>query len=217
MANNDTPVHRFHTSDIQSMDKRYRNNLVNSLSGFKSANLIGTVDEKGVGNLGTFSSVTHLGSNPALLGFILRPTTVPRNTYQNLKANGHYTINHIPKDYVEQAHQASAKYEPDVDEFEVCGLTKEWSEVHTAPYVQESQVQIGLAYEEEYPIKANGTILVIGRIVEVRLKGGILLDDGYVDLAEAGTVTINGLDGYLAPEKMVRLSYARPNEALREI
>lgn len=200
-----------------SLEQRYRNNLINSVSGFKSANLLGTVNAKGIANLGLFSSVTHIGSNPPLLGFILRPTTVPRHTYENLKDLGYYTINHVEETVIEAAHQASAKYPESTDEFEACGLTKEWSPLHTAPYVGESRVQIGMQYQEQYLIKANDTLLIIGKIVELRLKGDCLQEDGYIDLAEAGSVTINGLDGYLTAQRMARFSYARPNEALRRI
>ena len=78
----------FDKSDIVQFDKIHRINLMNSLSGYKSANLIGSISPEGEENVAVFSSLVHLGSNPPLLGFILRPTTVPRNTYQNLKETG---------------------------------------------------------------------------------------------------------------------------------
>jgi flavin reductase (DIM6/NTAB) family NADH-FMN oxidoreductase RutF len=59
-----------------------RLNLINSCTGYKSANLIATKSVDGAVNVAIFSSITHLGSNPALIGFIVRPT-VPRNTYKN--------------------------------------------------------------------------------------------------------------------------------------
>ena len=72
-------------TDIDQMDKIFRLNLINSCTGFKSANLLGTKSLNGVSNVAVFSSITHLGSNPPLIGFILRPTTVPRDTYRNIK------------------------------------------------------------------------------------------------------------------------------------
>ena len=62
----------FDEEDIENLDKVYRINLINSCSGYKSANLIGSVSKEGVNNLAIFSSITHLGSNPPLLGFFLR-------------------------------------------------------------------------------------------------------------------------------------------------
>ena len=71
--------------DIDQMEKIFRLNLINSCTGYKSANLIGTQSADGKTNLAVFSSITHLGSNPPLIGFVLRPTTVPRDSYRNIK------------------------------------------------------------------------------------------------------------------------------------
>ena len=81
-------MHYFNSNDLDGLSKIYRLNLINSITGYKSANLIGTQSLNGKTNLAIFSSVIHLGSNPALIGFVLRPTTVPRHTYSNLKATG---------------------------------------------------------------------------------------------------------------------------------
>lgn len=81
---------------IQALSLKERIHLINSITGIKPANLIGTVDSQGQTNLAVFSSVVHLGSDPALIGFILRPAgEVPRHTYENIKETGCYTINHI--------------------------------------------------------------------------------------------------------------------------
>lgn len=78
---------KLYVQDIESMDKRYRTNFVNSLPGFKSANLIGTISHSGIPNLAIFSSVIHVGASPALMGMLFRPVSVPRHTYQNIKHN----------------------------------------------------------------------------------------------------------------------------------
>jgi flavin reductase (DIM6/NTAB) family NADH-FMN oxidoreductase RutF len=59
--------------DIQKLDKIKRLNLINSITGIKPANLIGTVDETKNSNLAIFSSIVHLGSNPPLIGMVIRP------------------------------------------------------------------------------------------------------------------------------------------------
>ena len=75
----------FSSERLDSLNKIFRINLINSITGYKSANLLGTISKKGIENLAIFSSVTHLGSNPALLSFFVRPNVVPRNTYKNIK------------------------------------------------------------------------------------------------------------------------------------
>ena len=61
----------FSKEKIGNLDKIYRLNLINSCTGYKSANLLGTVDNQGNTNVAVFSSITHLGSNPAMIGYPL--------------------------------------------------------------------------------------------------------------------------------------------------
>ena len=100
---------RYTRKDIDDLKHIERINLINSCSGYKTANLIGSISVDGISNVAVFSSITHLGSNPPTLGFILRPTTVPRNTYKNIRDTGVFTINHIYEDIIKDAHHTSAK------------------------------------------------------------------------------------------------------------
>ena len=97
-------------NDIDDLEHFYKINMINSISGYKSANLIATKSKTGETNVAVFSSVVHYGSNPPILGFVLRPTTVKRNTYDNILSTKFYSINHINEAIVEDAHHTSAKY-----------------------------------------------------------------------------------------------------------
>jgi flavin reductase (DIM6/NTAB) family NADH-FMN oxidoreductase RutF len=196
--------------NILAFEKPYRTNFVNSVSGFKSANLIGTISKEGKTNLAIFSSVIHVGANPPALGFLMRPVSVERHTYTNIKETNHFTVNHINKEIFKQAHQTSARYEKDVSEFDACGLTPEYSEIIKAPYVKESKIKIGLKYVEENEIKFNGTIFIVGEIVELILPEEIISKDGYVDIEKAGTIATSSLDSYHETERIARLAYAKP-------
>ncbi|WP_299365511.1 flavin reductase [Winogradskyella sp.] len=200
----------FSLDDINNMHHLYRINLINSCSGYKSANLIGSKDNFGVSNVAVFSSVTHLGSNPALLGFFLRPTTVMRNTYDNIKATGKYSLNHIHLDILEDAHHTSAKYDASISEFDVTDLKEEYKDHFIAPFVKGCPIQMAMEYVEEYPIKANNTILLIGRISKLYVQDELLEKDGFINLSKGKVATINGLDGYAVPELKTRLEYQRP-------
>ena len=200
----------FSSEDIDQMEHLYRINLINSCSGYKSANLIGTKSEDGFSNLAIFSSITHLGSNPALLGFFLRPTTVMRNTYSNIKATGKYTINHVHSEIIEDAHHTSAKYDSDISEFDATRLTEDYKDDFLAPFVKNSPVQMAMQFVEEYPIAANNTILVIGKIEKLFIDNTLIEDDGFVNLSKGNIATINGLDGYAIPQLKTRLEYQRP-------
>ena len=196
--------------NILEFEKLYRANFVNSISGFKSASLIGTISLKKKNNLAIFSSVIHVGANPPTLGFLMRPVSVDRHTYKNIKEVGLYTINHINKEIFKKAHQTSARYDENVSEFDECGLTPEYSEKLKAPYVKESKIKIGLKFVDEQEIKYNGTIFIVGEIVEIILPDDIIAKDGYIDIEKAGTIAISGLDAYHETKRITRLSYAKP-------
>jgi flavin reductase (DIM6/NTAB) family NADH-FMN oxidoreductase RutF len=202
----------FNRELIDDLDNLYRINLINSTSGYKSANLIGSKDRHGVTNLAVFSSVIHMGSNPPLLGFILRPTKVTRHTYTNIKESKFYTINHIADSFAEQAHHTSAKYASGVSEFDVTGLGQEYLNNFFAPFVKESPVKIAMRYIEEYEVESNGTILIIGEIVDLYLKEDLLEKDGFIDLSKGKIASINGLDGYSFANQPKRFGYQRPRD-----
>jgi flavin reductase (DIM6/NTAB) family NADH-FMN oxidoreductase RutF len=203
--------------NILHFEKLYRTNLFNSLSGFKSANLIGTISEEGETNLAIFSSVIHVGANPPMMGLLMRPVSVERHTYHNIKETGFFTINQIHKDIFKQAHQTSARYDKDVSEFDACGLTPEFNEIVKAPYVKESKIKIGLKFLEEHEIKSNGTIFIVGEIVELVVPEEVIAKTGYVDIEKAGTIAISGLDSYHETKRIARLSYAKPGIEPKEI
>lgn len=203
-------MHHFQLKDLEKMSKIYRLNLVNCITGYKSANLVGTKSVEGNENLAIFSSVIHLGSNPALIGFILRPTTVPRHTYANIKATGIFTLNAITDKQIADAHHTSAKYPAGVSEFDQTDLVIERKKNWNAPFVQGAPIQLGCRYQNEYFIKENDTIMVVASIEDIYISEPLLLKDGWVQLDQGNIVSINGLDGYTAPQLLERFPYARP-------
>ena len=199
--------------DIAEMDRIQRIKYMNSVSGIKPANLIGTISEKGQTNLAIFSSVFHLGSDPALLGFITRPTgEVPRHTYENLIKNDQYTINHVPSSFVKNAHYTSAKLEQDQSEFEICGFCPEYVPDFKAPFVKESALKMGMRFKQTIDIELNGTILVIGEIEHLIMPNAAIDDEDDVNLADINGVGISGLNTYYDLHKIDRYPYARASE-----
>lgn len=197
-------------ADLDQMPSRYRGRLMNSISGYKPANLIGSCSEDGNSNLAIFNSVIHMGSRPPLLGLLFRPLTVRRDTYSNIKANGYFTINAVNLPIYEQAHQTSAKFEEEESEFEKTGLKEYYEDGFPAPFVEESPIRIGCKYESEYLIKENGTILMLGSVELIQFKDSLLHEDGALALDKEELISTVGLDGYALPHIIDRLNYAEP-------
>ena len=203
----------FSLDDIQQMSRIPRLTLINAITGFKSGNLIGTANNEGVTNLAIFSSAVHIGSEPPLIGIVTRPIVsdgkTSRHTYENIKNTGFFTINHVNLDIIEKAHQTSASYPDGISEFAAVGLTPQYLGLKNVPYVLESAIKMGLEYVEEYFIKANNTVMIIGKVVELILPENSLDENGNLDLSLAGTVAVSGLDSYYNTKILKRLPYAR--------
>ncbi len=195
---------------IQSWDRFYRANFINSLSGFKSVCLIGTKSTDGIPNLAIFSNIVHLGADPAMIGFINRPKAAAPDTIRNIEETGVYTMNHIHPGIIEQAHQTSAKYDAGINEFEAVGLNMLWRDHCDAPFVRESNIQYQLSLDAIIPIPSNGTYLVTGYVESVYLTDDFREADGFLPLEKYGSVTSLGVDGYYQTEKIKRLAYAKP-------
>lgn len=205
------------TADLSEMEKVKRLNFVNSCTGYKSANLIATQSLEGINNVAIFSSVTHLGSNPAMLGFIMRPTIVVRDTYKNIKETGYFTINHVTVDIIGDAHHTSANYNPEESEFDKTKLNIEFKNSISTPFVKDCPVQIYCKYINEYHIKENGTVHIIASIEKIFYNENLEHQDGWLQLDKADVVSLNGLDGYCLPKLVNRYEYARKNVATKSI
>ena len=202
-------LRRIDRPDIEKMDRIHRLNLVNSCTGYKSANLIATISNEGKTNVAVFSSVTHLGSDPALISFTLRPTTVPRHTYKNIKEYGYFSVNHIIAEHIADAHHTSAAYPEEISEFDQTNLQAVYHNDCPVPFVKGSPVKLLCKYVNEYLIQENGCILVVASIEAIFYEEELLTPDKWLQLDKGKVVAINGLDGYALPELVERLPYAR--------
>jgi flavin reductase (DIM6/NTAB) family NADH-FMN oxidoreductase RutF len=202
---------------IGSMPTRQRAALINSLTGFKSANLVGTADTEGNTNLAIMSSAVHLGSHPPLIALVIRPGGDERHSLANILATECFTINHVTEQLIASAHQTAARYDRQVSEFDATGLTPQWSAGLAAPLVAEASVKLGLKLREHQHLRINGTHLVIGEIVLADFPDQALMGDGGLNLAHCGSVALSGLDTYHLSTPVRRMAYAKPDLPPRDL
>ncbi len=204
-------------TQIEQLEKQKRVHLINSLGGFKSVALVGTSDENRNTNLSIFNSFFHIGANPPLIGLIFRPSPPERDTMRNILDTGFYTINHINESIYKQAHQTSARYDKGISEFDATNLKSEYKNDFFAPFVAESNIQLGIEFKEKIDIAINNTIMVIGEIVQIYIPENCLCEDGFIDLEKANTITCSGLDSYHKTIQLDRLSYAKPDKEITSL
>ena len=204
-------------TEINEWDRFYRANFINSLSGFKSATLIGTLKENRQPNLALFSNIFHVGAQPAVIGFVNRPREAAPHTLANIERTGVYTMNLVPGKYIAQAHQSSAKFKIETDEFLASGFSTQFVDKVDAPFVAESIVKYALQLLEIIPVRHNQTFIVLGSVTHVIIDEELVSNDGFIHLEKANTITSLGIDGYYSTSLQSRYKYAKAGEPVVKI
>ena len=199
---------------LESLEKRQRVALINSLPGFKPVVLVGTMNEEKQTNVCVINSCFHVGADPALMGMIIRPAPegTERHTLENILATETYSVNAVTRAMARRAHHTSARFARDQSEFDACGFAQQWREGFVAPFVSESPLQLGLKLAEHLPLTINGTHLIIGSIEQIHLSDNAQRNDGSLDLQGMDIVAGVGLDAYHSTGTSQRFSYAKPDK-----
>lgn len=191
--------------EIHSWNSKYRLNFINSISGYKGVHLIGTEGKDGKNHLAIFNSVVHISSEPARIGFIIKPLTDGADTYANIIETNCYTLNHVHKSFLERAHATSVKLAEGQSEFDLCNLNREYSKEFHAPFVAESNIKIGLKLIEDVKLTESDCRLIIGEVEFIDVKEDYIEEDGQIDLEKAHDVYSTGLNQYSSVKKFVTL------------
>lgn len=207
---------KYSQSDLEQLEQRFRTALINNIHGYKPLTLVGTKSNSGHDNLAVFSSLFHLGANPALIGMVVRPDVSPRHTLTNIRETGNFSLSHVTAAQAKQAHQTSARYPAEVSEFDACGFKRYFAEGYSVPAVEGSPIKIWCSLVQEIPLTQNGTHLVIGAITYLEVDDKVLKADGSLDLTVAQLVACGGLDTYYTGDRLFQLTYAKPDRTPEE-
>lgn len=207
---------KFNQSDLEQLEQRFRTALINNLHGYKPLTLVGTQSKEGRDNLAVFSSLFHLGANPALIGMVVRPDVSPRHTLTNIRDTGLFSLSHVSASQAKQAHQTSARYPEEISEFDACGFDRYFTESSPIPAVSGSPVKIWCSLQQEIPLTQNGTHLIIAVITHLEVEEKMLREDGSLDYTAVDLVACGGLDTYYTGERLFQLTYAKPDRQPEE-
>jgi flavin reductase (DIM6/NTAB) family NADH-FMN oxidoreductase RutF len=143
---------------------------------------VSSVDAAGVRNLAPFSYFTACSSHPPVVCFCTSVRSGPRpykDTLENVRTTGEFVVNIVSEEFVEQMNACSADVPPDVDEFELSGLTPLASDLVKPPRVAESKVQMECRLHQIVLVsdQPGGGILVLGEVLRFHVLESLL--DGY--------------------------------------
>jgi flavin reductase (DIM6/NTAB) family NADH-FMN oxidoreductase RutF len=143
---------------------------------------VSSVDLAGRRNLAPFSYFTGCSTNPPVVCFCAAVRSGPRphkDTLENIRATGEFVVNIVSEEFAEQMNLCSAEVPPEVDEFELSGLTPLASDLVQPPRVAESKVQVECRLREILVVseKPGGGSLVLGDVLRFHIEESLL--DGY--------------------------------------
>jgi flavin reductase (DIM6/NTAB) family NADH-FMN oxidoreductase RutF len=150
---------------------------------------VSTLDEHGVRNLAPFSFFTVASANPPVVCFcpMIRGRARPdlpgtKDTLRNIIATKEFVLNIVSEEFAEKMNACSADVPPEVDEFDLSGLTPIASERVKPPRVAESHVQMECRLEQIVHVspKPLGGSLVLGEVLRFHVRKS-LFDNFRID------------------------------------
>ncbi|NIM20453.1 MAG: flavin reductase family protein [Candidatus Latescibacteria bacterium] len=132
---------------------------------------VSTISTDGTLNLAPFSFFTGVTSQPPTICFspARRPADgTQKDTLNNIVATGEFVVNVVTEAIARQMNEAATDFPPEIDEFEMTGLTPIPSQIVAPPRVKESPINMECKLHQVIEIGPEGPgggALVIGEIV----------------------------------------------------
>lgn len=165
---------------------------------------ISTLDAEGRPNLAPYSFFNGCGDAPPLVMFSQsgrksRPEPI-KDTIANIRATGEFACNVVSAALKDAMNLSSGTYQPEVDEFELAGLTKAPGIAIAAPHVAEAPAVLecrAVKVIDDLPNWHDHTfnIMVIGEVVGVHIKDECLVG-GRLDVLSYNPVSRLGYMDY---------------------
>jgi len=181
---------------------------------------ISTLSPDGVHNLAPYSQFQNLTFDPPYVMFAANQSTrgTRKDTVVNVEQTGEFVYNMATYELREAVNRSAAEVSPEVDEFELAGVTKAPS-VRVKPCrVAESPIQFECRYHETLRLPGNGPMgtvdVIIGRVVLVHIKDEVIAPDGRIDIVRVRPLARLGYYDYTSVESIFEMVIPGDNEAL---
>jgi flavin reductase (DIM6/NTAB) family NADH-FMN oxidoreductase RutF len=137
--------------------------------------LVSTVDGANVRNLAPFSYFTACSSQPPVVVFcpINRPQPHgSKDTLRNIIATREFVVNIVSEEFASGMNATAAQVPPDVDEFELSGLTPVASDLIKPPRVAESHIHMECRLLQMVQVsdQPGGGTLVLGEVLRFHVR-----------------------------------------------
>ncbi|MEM7469530.1 MAG: flavin reductase family protein [Pseudomonadota bacterium] len=160
---------------------------------------VSSISREGIRNLAPYSFFTGVSSNPPIIGFsaVVNREGRLRDSRLNAEAYDEFVVNVVSEDFVEQMNATAVDVPPEVDEFELAGLTPEPSKVVKPPRVKEARVSMECRLYQVVDIgrEVLSGAFIMGEIVQFHVDDNVI-EDYRIDPGKVKSVGRMGGMGY---------------------
>jgi flavin reductase (DIM6/NTAB) family NADH-FMN oxidoreductase RutF len=182
---------------------------------------ISTIGADGVANLAPFSQFQNLTFDPPYVMFAANQKTDGRrkDSVVNAEQSGEFVFNMVTYDLREAMNLSAQQVPPEVDEFELAGVTKASSELVRAPRVAESPVNFECRYHQTVRLPGNGIMgtvdIVFGEVIGIHIKDAFIQPDGKLNILKIRPLARLGYYDYTSIELVFEMIIPGTNEKVR--
>lgn len=171
---------------------------------------VSTLSMDGVANLAPISFFTGVGRKPPMVSLSMQPRSdgvTLKDTFVNIRDTKEFVVNLVTIDQAHDMHRSAFEFAPEVDEFDVLGLSKESSQFVRPPRVRGAPISMECRLNQIIPIEGSSDNVVWGEVLCFHVRDDLYLERGRIDTGALNVV------GRLAAEyTLVENAFTTPLE-----
>ncbi|UDY23391.1 flavin reductase family protein [Nocardioides sp. Kera G14] len=186
----------------------------NSIVAPRPIGWISSQSADGVRNLAPYSFFNGFNYAPPIIGFA---SLGYKDSVRNIEVTGEFCWNLVSRPLAEQMNESCAEVGPEVDEFELSGLTAGTSSIVSAPHVAEAGVVFECRRTQILRLRTAAgdevdSWLVLGEVVGVHIDESLLVDGSFSTTAAQPVLRGGGPADYftIGEEQLFRMRRPSP-------
>jgi flavin reductase (DIM6/NTAB) family NADH-FMN oxidoreductase RutF len=189
-----------------------RHEPFNAIVGPRPIGWISSISAEGDVNLAPYSFFNGFNEGPPIIGF---SSIGWKDTVANVQATGEFCWNLATRALAQEMNLTCVPAPPEIDEFEVAGLTKVAGRLVTAPMVLESPVNFECRLTQLIQLEGADhgkldTWLILGEVIAVHIDPDMITDGVYETATARPILRAGRLGDYFETVPESRFQMVRP-------
>ena len=172
---------------------------------------ISTLSVDGIGNLAPYSQFNNVTFDPPTVMFSANQTTDGRrkDSVVNAEATGEFVWNLATYALRDAVNRSAQELPPEIDEFDIAGVTPAPSQLVRPPRVAESPIQFECRHLQSVRIPGQGAMgtadVVFGRVIAIHIADWAINAEGRIDVAKLRPLARLGYFDYTSVESVFEM------------